>query len=124
MKLNNLLFIVLTFLPIPVFAHGEEVLVTFFYDLITVIALIIFIALVKWESRGKTLLGLVLIVSVVSIFTITAQWPYTANRRLIEILGSGVPLFSILLAYFVFRKRFSVKRKNKHIKSNPPGQSL
>jgi hypothetical protein len=112
MKLNNLLFIGLTFLPIPVFAHGEEVLVTFFYDLITVIALIIFIALVKWESRGKTLLGLVLIVSVVSVFTITAQWPYTANRRLIEILCSGVPLFSVLATYFVFRKKFYIERKD------------
>lgn len=120
MKLSHLLFIVLTVLPIPVFAHGEDVLVTFFYDLITVIALIIFIALVKWDSRGKTLLGLVLIVSVVSIFTVTAQWPYTVNRRLIEILCSGVPLVSVLSAYFVFRKRFSVKRKDNTSTSKKP----
>lgn len=112
MKLDKLLFTLLILLPIPVFAHGEEVLVTFFYDLMTIIALIIFIALVKWKSSGKILLALILIISVISIFSITATWAYSVNRRLIEILGSGVPLISVLSAYFIFRKKFSVKRKD------------
>jgi hypothetical protein len=112
MKLNKLLFALLILLPVPAFAHGLEVLVSFFYELITLIALIIFIALIKWESSGKTLLGIILIVSVVSISAIIGRWPYTANRRLIEILGSGVPLFSVLATYFAFRKRFTKKMRD------------
>ncbi len=109
---DKLLFILLILLPIPAFAHGEEVLLTFFYDLMTLIALVIFIALVKWKSSGKILLALILIISVISIFSITVTWAYSVNRRLIEILGSGVPLVSVLSAYFIFRKKFTVKSKD------------
>lgn len=111
MNLKNLLFIMLVLLPVSAFAHGEEVLISLFYDLVTVIALTIFIALIKWKPGGKALLAFVLIVSVMSVLIITAKWPYTANRRLIDIVCSGVPLLSVLLTYFVFRGKFSIKKE-------------
>lgn len=111
-RFKNLLFVFLIALPVPVFAHGQEVLVSLFYDFITCIAIVIFILLIQWNSKGKTLLGTVLFLSVILIFSVTAQWPYTENRRLIELLCCGVPLFGVLLCYVLFRKKFS--------KKNPP----
>lgn len=110
--MKNLLLIILILFPVSAFAHGEEVLVSFFFDLTTVIALIIFIFCIKWKDKGKILLVLVLIASVVLSFEITSKWPYTENRMLINLLCVGVPLVSVLLTYFIFRRKFRLKMKN------------
>lgn len=112
MKLKNLLVILTLLLPISVFAHGEEVLVSFFYDLMTFVVLTVFIALVKWKSPGKTLLGIVLIASTLIGIISTSEIPYDANKGLIEIIMCGVPLLSVLCVYFIFRRKFSLKVKD------------
>jgi len=111
MKLKNLLVILTFLVPISVFAHGEEVLVSFFYDLMTFITLTIFIAFVKWKSTGKTLLGIILIGSTLIAFVSTAGIPYNSNRRLIELIMCGVPMLSVLSVYFIFRRKFTLKKK-------------
>ncbi|MGV3612176.1 MAG: hypothetical protein ACO1N0_14550 [Fluviicola sp.] len=109
--MKNLLLAVLILLPLSAFAHGEEVLLSLFYDLITVIALLVFILCIKWKSSGKSILGIVLIVSAVIPFMITSDWPYRENRRLIDSLHVGIPLVSVLVTFFLFRRKFSVKSR-------------
>lgn len=108
---RNLLFTILLLVPISAFAHGEAALMSFFYDLMTFIALTVFIAIIRWKSPGKTLLGIILLVSTSGIFIVVNQWPYTANRILIESLMCGVPIVSVLSVYFVFRRKFGLKPK-------------
>ena len=96
-------------LPVSVFAHGEEVLVSLFYDLLTVIALTVFIAGIKWKSNGKLLLAIVLVVSTVTAFVSTGNMPYTANRTLIDTIYVGVPIVSVLGTFLFFRRKFSGK---------------
>jgi hypothetical protein len=109
MSRKELLLTLVVLLPVSAFAHGEEVLVSFFYDLLTVIGLIIFIACIKWNSNGKYLLAVVLAVSALSVFIGTGKMPYYANRTLIDILCIGVPVTSVLAIYFIFRRKFSGK---------------
>ena len=97
-------------LPLSVFAHGEEVLVSLFYDLLTLIGLTIFIACIKWNSNGKYLLAVVLVVSALVVFMATGKMPYYANRTLIDILCIGVPITSVLSVYFIFRGKFIMKK--------------
>jgi|GEM_PF-2343596 len=111
MQLKELLVILALLSPISAFAHGEEVLVSFFYDLMTFIALTIFIAVIKWKSSGKTLLGIILLVSTIGVFLMVNSCPYTANRRLIECLMCGVPIVSVLSVYLIFRRKFTLKKK-------------
>ncbi|WP_341900897.1 hypothetical protein [Fluviicola taffensis] len=107
-KLQILILLIL--LPISAFAHGVEVLVSFFYDLLTFVALTVFIALIKWKSAGKTLLGIILIVSTLIAIISTSGIPYDANRRGIELIMCGVPLVSVLSVYFIFRRKFRLKK--------------
>jgi len=112
MSIERLLLVLLVLLPIPAFAHGEEVLVSLFYDLITVVALIIFILCIKWKSSGKGLLALVVIVSVLIPQVIVSSWPYMDNRMLIDLLCVGIPLISVLVTYFLFKRKFALKGKH------------
>jgi len=112
MKLKNLLFTLLILLPIPAFAHGEEVLVSLFYDLLTIVVLTIFIACLKWKSNGKILLAIVLVVSVLVPFVLTGKMPYTTNRMLIDSLCIGIPMTCVLLTYLIFRRKFTLRKKN------------
>lgn len=105
---NGLLLLGILF-PVSVFAHGEEVLVSLFYDLLVVIALTVFIAGIKWKSNGKLLLAIVLVVSTVTAFVSTGNMPYTANRELIDTICVGTPIVSVLGTFLVFRRKFSRK---------------
>lgn len=109
MKKNELLLTLLVLLPVSAFAHGEEVLVSLFYDLLTVIALTVFIAVIKWNSNGKLLLTIVLVISVMTTFVITGDMPYAANRVLIDTICVGVPIVSVLGTFLIFRHKFSGK---------------
>jgi hypothetical protein len=112
MNMKNLLFGLIILLPLSAFAHGEAVLVSFFYDLMTFVALTIFIALIKWKPNGKTLLGIILICSTVIGFILTNRIPYTANRRFIEMIMCGVPFVSVLSCYFIFKGKFVLKKED------------
>jgi hypothetical protein len=109
MKKKELLLTLLVLLPVSAFAHGEEVLVSLFYDLLTVIALTVFIAVIKWKSNGKLLLTIVLVVSAMTAFISTGNLPYTANRVLIDTICVGVPIVSVLGTFLIFRRKFSGK---------------
>ncbi|WP_343633857.1 hypothetical protein [Fluviicola sp.] len=108
-KNRFLLFVGMT-LPVAAFANGQEVLVSLFYDLLTLIALTIFIACIKWKSAGKTLLAVVLVVSFCTVFSITGKMPYNRNKLLIDSLCIGVPLVSVLATFLIFRRKFRLKK--------------
>lgn len=103
---KKILSVIVMLLPLSAFAHGEEVLVSFFYDLLTIIGLIIFIAVIKWNSNGKYLLAVVLAVSAFLTIALTGKMPYYANRTLIDTLCIGVPIVNVLSVYFIFKRRF------------------
>ena len=107
MKKKKWLLTLLVLLPVSAFAHGEEVLVSLFYDLLTVIALTVFIAVIKWKSNGKLLLTIVFVVSAGTAFMSTGNLPYTANRVLIDTICAGVPIVSVLGTFLIFRRKFS-----------------
>lgn len=111
MNSKKALLILIILLPLSAFAHGEEVLVSFFYDLLTIIGLIIFIACIKWNSNGKYLLAVVLAVSALLTIIGTGKMPYYANRTLIDTLCIGVPIASVLSVYFIFKRKFSLKKE-------------
>ncbi len=107
MKKKKLLFILLALLPVSAFAHGEEVLVSLFYDLLTIIGLIVFITCIKWKLNGKLLLSIILVVSELLAFMITENMPYTSNKTLIDTICIGVPAVSVLVTFLIFHRKFS-----------------
>lgn len=109
MNRKKFLSVISMLLPLSVFAHGEEVLVSLFYDLLTLIGLTIFIACIKWNSNGKYLLVVVLAVSALVVFMATGKMPYYSNRIWINTLCIGVPVTCVLTVYFIFRQKFRSK---------------
>lgn len=111
--MKNLLLIVLILSPLSAFASGVDVIGLLYGELLTIIALTVFILLIKWKASGKLFLAIILIVSVILAFAITGRMPYSANKSLVDPLCMGIPLISVLTAFFIFRRKFVLKRRNR-----------
>lgn len=105
-KLKSILFVLLILSPFSAFAHGEEVFISLFFDVLTILLLLLFIGLLKWKKAGKAILLLVLLIVEIVHFYLLSEIPYRKNEQLILWFGILVPLVSVLLTFFLFRNKF------------------
>lgn len=107
--MKNILCVLLFLFPVSAFAHGQEVLLPLFFDVLTFLLLILFVSLVKWKKSGKVMLLLVLFIVETINFYLISEISYKGNEKLVLCLGILIPLISVLLIFFLFRNKFSSK---------------
>ena len=95
------------FLPYCAFAHGEEVLVPVFIQLISILALIIFLLVSKLAVPQKVLLGTTYLLTFGLIILLTWNVPYRENRIVLDLAMTIGPAITTLIAFLFlrFRKR-------------------
>lgn len=105
----QILFLALL-LPNNVYAHGEEVILTLFWDLLIILVLIGIILLLNWKAVGKLLLIGSLLLSEFITYYLLIDIPYNANEQWINAATMFVPITTASLLFLVLRRRF-VKSK-------------
>ena len=92
--------------PFCAFAHGEEVILTLFSQVIVLILVLIVIGITNWKVKGKLLLILLYILSIFLTELLVFRIPYFQNEILITILLLVLPIFVICLSYFMLKQKF------------------
>lgn len=111
-------------LPTQAFAHGEDILET---ALLQVASLFLFfgaVLLVRLPYAKKALLVTVYLLTTVVLWWCLADWPYQANRRLINLLTGGVPFGSVLAAYGLSTWHARLKTRNRSPSNDPHMNSI
>src|SRR6478609_4870988 len=99
-------FAILTFLiPLAAFAHGEEVLVTMFFEFGLLVVFILILAFAKITISGKLIIGGLYLLAAFMTDILTGDWPYRENMTLINLSITIIPSTVFLVSYFVLRKK-------------------
>ena len=91
------------------FAHGEEVLVTFFLELLTFVILAFALFTINLNRIGKLILGVICALTIALTFIATNRLPYTKYQNTINLLVVGAPLTAGAICYITLRNRFGKK---------------
>ncbi len=102
--------------PIFAFAHGEEVLFTFFIPIIPGIIFLIVLNALQLNTKSKGILFTVYAASVFLSLFITDGWPYRDNEVLINLIFAFGPPLIAFVAYLIIKRR-ERNLKRKEIKS-------
>lgn len=93
-------------LSLSAMAHGEEVLITVFFELVTIIILIVATFRTNLTLGGRLIFFVAWILETVLIWVSVGDVPYNQNRALITFLVTTGPLVAAGLVYSILRKRF------------------
>lgn len=105
-KQKNIFLLLLLASPLTVFAHGEEVLLTVFLELLLIVILVIGLLTINLNGKGKLIIGGLYILAVVLTFIITNSLPYNQYRTMINFLVVFVPLTIGVISYIGLKNRF------------------
>lgn len=112
MKFRQYCFIAgLQFLPLCVFAHGEEVIFTFALPIIPAIIFLIALNFIHLTPSGKRLLIFIYFLALLLAFFLIKDWPYNDNAEIINVLLTLLAPAAAFFAYFILKKRDSVLRR-------------
>ena len=95
----------LLLIPISAFAHGEEVLVTFFIQAVSIIIFLVIIIAIKVDIKRKLILTGVYFLSSFATFYLTNDWPYRENMNKMNFLVAFVPATSFFITFLVLKSR-------------------
>ena len=109
----------LLLLPLCVFAHGEEVLITLFLPVIPGIIFIIVINRLQMQNFGKGILVVIYVLSLFLSFYLIKNWPYNQNAVRINYCVALAPPTITFLAFWPVRKRERNLIKKKQLDSFP-----
>lgn len=101
MYLKQLVWILFILTPFLTFAHGEEVLIWFGVEGITLAIIVIFIAIVELKAIHKLVLSVVYIISQIIVVYTTADIPYAKNSLAINIASGLGPILLVGGTYLV-----------------------
>ena len=102
-KAKQILLFGFLLIPYLVFAHGEDVLISLLIQVVSAIAFLIFVLLIKMSLKKKLILTTVYISSVFIIEYFISDLPYTKNMNLINSLFAFVPVALVLLCLLVYK---------------------
>jgi len=91
--------------PLPVYAHGQDVIATIFYQIVTVLAIFLVLAVVPVLRRHFIVVFLGCLLGVITAWLITGDMPYTANRSLITSLDIAMPIGFTIAAVLLTKRR-------------------
>jgi hypothetical protein len=112
-KTKLLLLTALLLTPSVVLAHGEEVLLPFFIQFISIILFIVFIISVKIKFRDKLILTVVYIMATIGAFILMTPKTYVEylhNMANINTAIALIPPFTVMLVFFILKKSYSMPR--------------
>jgi hypothetical protein len=95
------------FLPFCAFAHGQEVLVPIFIQLISILAFVVFLVSSKINISKRLLLGATYFFTLGLIVLLSWNVPYGRNRTILDLSMTLGPAITTLVAFLFlrFRKR-------------------
>ena len=85
------------FFPSLLFANGGDVLILMWLEIALVIAVGLLLTFIKRSYKGKVIIGLLYMISVVLTLWATSNIPYTQNILMINAVCIGVPTVFMLL---------------------------
>ena len=103
--------IIISFIPIIVSAHGEEVIYTLFLQAILILIFIVITIALKTNLKKKLILAGIFALSIIASWIITNNIPYQQNELKINLILFLVPIISFIIA-FLFLK-FKLKKQNR-----------
>lgn len=109
MKHKYILALALSAQSTLAFAHGEEVFVTFFLELLTFVVLGFVLFTINLNRIGKRILGIACALAIVLTSIATNRLPYIKYQNTINLLAVGVPMTAGVICYFTLRSRFGKK---------------
>ena len=92
--------------PLNAFAHGEEVMITFLLEFVTIVIFLTILFNIKLKAKGKMILVTVYAVSAILTFRLVDNIPYKQNITLINIIVVVVPLVIVYGTYLGLKVRF------------------
>jgi hypothetical protein len=94
-RTKETLLIILLIIPAVALAHGEEVIYTFFIQIISIIICLITLSTIKLGTKIRSILLGIYFLSAIAVFGITNGMPYRDNMRLINLsVGFAPPLIT------------------------------
>jgi hypothetical protein len=93
----------LLIIPAIALAHGEEVIYTFFIQIISIIICLIIIVALKGNNMLKSILLGVYFASVIAVFCIVNVVPFRDNMQAINLSVAFVPAIMAALTYFLLK---------------------
>lgn len=103
-------FLLLGFIPAFAFAHGEEILFSFFAIAIVMIFMIVAIKKTNWNRKGKVLLLTTYLASIVITQLYFYDWPALQYQTIITACTILIPFIVVSVNYFLFDKYFKIKK--------------
>lgn len=97
--LQRTLLVILFLVPINAFAHGEEVLLTFFIQGVSIIIFLIIIIAIKVDFKRKLVLTGMYFLFLFATFYLVNSWPYRENMNKINLLVALVPSIAFVITF-------------------------
>ena len=98
----------LLMVPTLALAHGEDILVTIYAELLTVVAIVLALRLVPSFRRSRLGGTIFCIIGVIASWLVTSDMPYTDNQTLITTISVVLPLVATSV-YLVWRHNRGVR---------------
>ncbi|HTD97865.1 MAG TPA: hypothetical protein VK668_01195 [Mucilaginibacter sp.] len=100
---------ILLLIPVIVFAHGEEVLITFAIQVISIIIFLILLLVIKLTYLKKFILAVIYFLTVYLSFHFVNDIPFRENMSMINFTVAIVPLACASLAYLILKSSATKK---------------
>lgn len=100
----SLLFLLVT--PLTVFAHGQEVLLTVFLELASILIFVIGLFAIDLNGKGKLIVGGIYLLVTFVMFMVINLLPYRDYQTIINIIVVVLPFSAGLISYIKLRDRF------------------
>ena len=93
--------------PLTTFAHGEEALVPLILiEVIRLIGLVTFMILVDLNKKGKLVLGVIYILTIVLAYRLVGHLPFGEYGTTINTVLLFLPIIVTTFGYWGLRKKF------------------
>ncbi|MBC8051675.1 MAG: hypothetical protein H7Y13_01280 [Sphingobacteriaceae bacterium] len=103
--LQRTFFFIMFLIPTSVFAHGQEVLETFFIEVVSIILFLIFIIAIRFDLKRKMVLAGAYMLSSAATLYFTNSLPYRENMNKINLMIAFVPATIFFVTFLVLKSR-------------------
>ena len=105
-NLKYFLLLVILLEPGLAFAHGEEILGTICLQFLMFVILVVGIFIINLNERGKYILTVFYILTIVIVWKATDQLAYRKYEAVINFLVVGAPLIVGVVGYILLKTKF------------------
>jgi hypothetical protein len=106
MKPRYFSLLLLLICPLTVFAHGQEVLVTFVLELASILIFVTALVAVDLNGKGKLIVGGIYLVTTIVMFMGLELLPHREYQTIINIIVVVFPFSIGFISYIKLREKF------------------